>query len=449
METLLPKSHAEEVALFRSEVVGALTRQELSHGELKAELRGLSRQRFRPPGADSTRTWSVTTLERWYYAYKGGGLAGLVPQPRSDKGRARTLPAPLRELLLAIRREHPSASVPLVLRTLQADGRLAPDTVSPSTVRRLYKEHGLDRRPREAPAATTRLRWQAERPGALWHGDVCHGHILQLGGTARPLRIHALLDDASRYVVALEAHHAERELEMLGLLVRALRRHGPPDALYLDNGATYRGTVLRVACERLGVTLLHAKPYDPQARGKMERFWRTLREGCLDFLGQASTLHDVNVRLWAFLDAHYHKAPHASLMGRSPQSVFSSAEHPPDSLDEAALREALTVHVRRRVRRDTTVSWRGHTWEVGLGFLAGRVVTLGHCLVEPDSSPWLEHEGQRLPLHPVDPTLNARRKRPPLKPQPQAASPARPVHFDPPGALLDVATGRDTSREEA
>ncbi len=121
---------------------------------------------------------------------------------------------------------------------------------------------------------------------ALWHGDVCHGPSLRIDGKVRPLRIHALLDDASRYVVALEAHHTEREVDMLGLFVRALRRHGKPDALYLDNGSTYRGDTLATACARLSVSLVHAKPYEPEARGKMERFWRTLREGCLDFVGQ-------------------------------------------------------------------------------------------------------------------------------------------------------------------
>jgi hypothetical protein len=269
-----------------------------------------------------------------------------------------------------------------------------------------------------------------------------------VGNAQQPLRIHALLDDASRYVVALEAHHAERELDMLGLLVGALRRHGPPDALYLDNGATYRGNVLRVACERLGITLLHAKPHDPQARGKMERFWRTLREGCLNFLGNVSSLHDVNVRLWAFLDVHYHQAPHASLMGRSPAHVFQSHPRPADALDEAALRDALTVQARRRVRRDTTVSLRGNDWEVGLGFLAGKVVTLGYCLVDPDSPPWLEHEGKRLPLHLVDPTRNARRRRPPRNPEPADSSPARTVDFDPPGTLLNQATGQRTRKED-
>jgi transposase InsO family protein len=67
---------------------------------------------------------------------------------------------------------------------------------------------------------------------------------------------------------------------MIGLLARAGRRHGFPDALYLDNGSTYSGGTLRLACERLGVTLIHARPYSPQARGKMERFW--LLRGGLD-----------------------------------------------------------------------------------------------------------------------------------------------------------------------
>jgi transposase InsO family protein len=98
---------------------------------------------------------------------------------------------------------------------------------------------------------------------------------------------------------------------MLGILVRALRRHGPPDVLYLDNGSTYSGEILRTACARLGIALVHAKPYDAPARGKMERFWRTLREGCLDHLGEVASLHDVEVRMLAFLDRHYHVSPHA------------------------------------------------------------------------------------------------------------------------------------------
>jgi len=444
MDSLVPKDHAEAVALFRSEVIGALSRRELDHGELHAALVGLSKQRFRPPGSEHTRRFSVPTLERWYYRYRAGGLAALRPRPRSDQGRARELTDEQRELVCDIRREHPSASVPLILRTLIADGRLEKGAVSQATVRRLFVERGLDRVPlRDGGGQKTRLRWQAERPGALWHADVCYGPPVVIEGVSRPVRIHALLDDASRFIAAIEVHHTELEIDMLGLLVRALRRYGAPDALYLDNGATYRGDVLRLACERLSITLLHARPYDAEARGKMERFWRTLREGCLDYTGSLSSLHEVQVRILAFIDQHYHLAPHASLLGRSPGIVWSEAEanRPPDHLTEDQLRTALTVRERRRVRRDTTVSVDGKLWELAQGFLAGRIVTVARSLLHHGEPPWVEHDGKRLVLYPVDAVSNARKKRQPRRPD-APPKPDKPVDFDPPKALLDRAAGR-------
>ena len=440
MDRLTPKDQRERIAIFRAEIVGALARRELSRGELAAALRQIAAQRVRPPGADATRTYAVPTLQRWHYALRPGGLEALIPRPRGDRGRGRALPPAQRDLLLQIRREHPSASVPLILRTLVADGRLEPKAVSAPTVRRLYRANGLDRRGRHGGSGPrVRLRWEAERPGALWHGDVCHASAILIDGTPRPVRIHALLDDASRYVVALEAHHTEREIDMLGLFVRALRRHGPPDALYLDNGATYRGEILRTACARLSISLLHARPYDAPARGKMERFWRTLREGCLDFANDLASLHDVGVRLWAFLDQHYHRAPHAGLLGRSPETVYGAAARRLDDLDEEKLRAALTVRGRRRVRRDSTLSLDGTDYELDQGFLAGRLVTVARCLVEPGEPPWIEHEGKHRPLHPVDPVRNAHRPRAAVV----APTPPKPtVAFDPARALLDRAAGR-------
>jgi putative transposase len=212
----------------------------------------------------------------------------------------------------------------------------------------------------------------------------------------------------------------------------------------LDNPPLYSGEVLRTACARLGIALVHAKPYDAPARGKMERFWRTLREGCLDHLPTMSSLHDVEARLLAFLDRHYHVAPHASLMGRSPGAVFAMARRPADTLDEAKLRDALTVRARRRVRRDTTVSVLGKDWELDQGFLTGRVVTLAYSLL--DGAPWIEHEGRRLDLHQVDPIANARRKRLPRRSGQPAATSTRP--FDPAQALLDAATGRRRKEDD-
>jgi transposase InsO family protein len=450
MDTLKPKDHAETVALFRSEIVGALTRRDLDRGELRHELRLLAKKRYRAPGSKLGRSYSVPTLERWYYRYKHGGLEALRPGGRSDRGRARDLTQEQRQLLLDIRREYRSASVPLILRTLIAEGRLQKDAVSRATVRRLYVEHGLDRIPlRDGSGGKTRLRWQAEQPGALWHADVCHGPSLHVGKEKKPVRIHAILDDASRYVLALEAMSTERELDMLHLMARALRKHGGPDAFYLDNGSTYRGDVLRVGCERLVITLLHAAPYDPEARGKMERFWRTLREQCLAFMGGLASLHDVNVRLWAWLDHHYHGAPHAGLLGRTPAAVWAEAQgqRPTDHLDDERIRYALTVRERRRVRRDNTLSVAGHTFQLDQGFLAGRIVTVAYCMLDEPPAPIVEMGDQRFELHPADPVANSRVKRPPRRAD--EAEPATvATGFNPPQTLLDLAVGRLRTNEE-
>lgn len=94
--------------------------------------------------------------------------------------------------------------------------------------------------------------------------------------------------------------------------------------------------------------------------------------------------------LWAFLDAHYHQAPHAGLLGRAPAPVYEPAVAGRDALKEARLRGALTVRVRRRVRRDATVPLDGVDYEIDRGFLAGRLLTVARCLVDLAELPWVE-----------------------------------------------------------
>jgi hypothetical protein len=157
-----------------------------------------------------------------------------------------------------------------------------------------------------------------------------------------------------------------------------------------------------------------------------------------------TSLHDVEVRLLAFLDRHYHVAPHSSLMGRAPGVAFAAAKRPADGLDEAKFKEALTVRDRRRVRKDTTVSVLGKDWELDQGYLAGRVVQLAYSLF--DGTAWIEHEGRRLDLHEVDPVANARRKRLPRRPGQPGGDASVP--FDPAQVLLDKATGRRRKEDD-
>jgi transposase InsO family protein len=441
MDHLTPKNHGEEVAVFRHGLIGELAVRAgaLDHGERSEALRRLSEQRVRPPGSDTTRCYSVPTLERWLYAFKQGGLEALVPRARGDRGRGRDLDPELRELLCDIRREHPSVSVTLMLRTLLADGRIGKD-VTACTVRRMLAERGLARTVEvDAECGRARLRWQAERPGALWHGDVCHGPTLTCDGKRTPVRVHALLDDASRYVVALRVASNEREETMLSLFGQSLMEHGKCDALYLDNGATYRGAILQLVCSRLGITLMHARPYDAPARGKMERFWRRMREEALSHIGHVASLAEVEQKLRAWLVRYYQPAPHAGLLGRAPLARFAEGEKVP--VTEQQLREALTVRTRRRVRRDTTVSVGGTVYEVPYGYLAGQVVTIATSLFD-GGEPVIELDGKRLPLRVVDAVGNGKKGRPLRRPTPER--PKAPVAFDPGRTLVESASEEDS-----
>ena len=109
---LKPSDRAEEIAIFRATILGPVMLRDLAHGQLANELRVLSEARYRPPGAASTRTYQVPTLERWLYAYRARGLAGLRPEPRSDRGFAQELSARLRRVDVPARvspRPHPTA----------------------------------------------------------------------------------------------------------------------------------------------------------------------------------------------------------------------------------------------------------------------------------------------------------------------------------------------------
>lgn len=422
---------AEAVALFRMQVLGGLTRRTLARGELRQALRKISAETYIVPGIDRRQRFSVTTLERWYYALRRFGLPGLKPRVRTDRGRARALNEAQKKLVVDIRCQHPSASATLILKTLQQEGRIDDDAISAATLRRYFAQECVQKTMSTRNERAPRLRWQAESPGTLFHADVCHGPKIRIDGRMMPTRIHALLDDASRYIVAVRVSHTEKEADMLALLVQAWRAWGISDLLYLDNGATYRGQVMATACGRIGTTLLHAKPYDPRARGKMERFWRTLRAGCLDYLNEDCDLETVHARVQHFVAHNYHDNPRASLMGKSSAAFW--AQRKLRSVTEQQIADALTVHHQRKINGDGTVSIGGVLWETMQHFLANKKVNVGRTLLQFNTPPWVEYDKKKYTLRRADPIANGKPRACPAPKRPTGID----VLFDPTQPMLD------------
>ena len=271
-------------ALFRHAVLGEVLSRSLRRGELRPLLQQLAEQTFTDERG-RPRRMAVKTLEQWVYQYRQGGWEALQPQPRRDRGSSRVLASELVELVVALKREDPGRSAYLILRELELAGRLRSGQVSVSTLQRLLRRRGLSG-PRMELDRPARYRWQASICGELWQADALHGPVLPHPAAGRSQRtiLFGLLDDRSRLIPYVEAGFGETEQRFLAVLYQAIARRGIPRCLLLDNHASFSGYDLRWLGARLGIHLVHSRPGDAPAKGKIERLWRTLRGHVLDRL---------------------------------------------------------------------------------------------------------------------------------------------------------------------
>jgi transposase InsO family protein len=401
-----------DVALFRLAVLGDLVHTELRRGALRRALARKSQEQWLFPDG-KTRRLSAKTMQSWLYAYRKRGFDGLLPAERKDRGSSRSIPLEIQALVLDMKREDPGRSTPLILRELENAGVMQRGDFSASAVTRLLSRHGLSGPKMELEVAA-RHRFVASRCGELWQGDACHGPRLfdpAAGRTVR-VKIFGLIDDKSRLITYLWASVHERAEDFLRVLFEAVRRRGVPRCLLVDNHGSFTSADVRVTCAKLGIRLVHARPYDGASKGKIERFWRTLRAHVLDRLAPdaVETIDDLNLRLMAWVNGEYNVRPHSALGGRTPLAVFEEdAEEIRFVGDALELEASFVAEVERAVKNDSTCTVAGRVYEVP-AHLRGRTVTLYYQVLRPDQL-WLVDGNTRVALREVDALANAHRPR--------------------------------------
>ncbi|MDP3971530.1 MAG: DDE-type integrase/transposase/recombinase [Candidatus Nanopelagicales bacterium] len=317
---------------------------------------------------------SRATLDRWIRDYRTGGFAALVPAPR----RVHPItPAHVLELAVALKTEAPDRTAAQVAVVLAAHGGFAP---SARTLQRHFAAAGLTRsRPDGGPAAVFG-RFEAERRNARWVGDALHGPRIE----GRKAILIAFLDDHSRAVVAARWGYAENAVALRETLRIGLASRGCPAQCYVDNGAMFIDAGLRRACAVLGIKLTHSQPGKPAGRGKIERFFRTVRDQFLveiaanpDDPGGAGTcvgsLAELNALFTAWVEQVYHQRVHTET-GMAPLARFL-ADGPPVPTPAALLIEAFRWSQWRTVTKTATVSLHANLYEVDPS-LAGRKIEL-------------------------------------------------------------------------
>jgi len=367
-----------EIALFRYGLIAQLIHTPPDAGQQEALLRHLASQTYQIPGSKRTRV-SVTTLRRYLATYREKGFDALRPTPRADTGTSLAFPPEVLTQAIALREEQPSRTTQTIVDILRRDESLSlPRSVNVHTLTTHLRRRGKTRR-LLAQTGKTYRRFERDHVNSLWQGDAMVGPWLPdpyAPGKKRRAHLFCFLDDHSRLVPYAEFFFDEALPRMERVLKVALLRRGVPHAVYVDNGQVYSSTQFNAACATLGIQRIQTAPYSPEAKGKQERFFETLR---LQFLPEVeasniTTLTDLNESLWAWLECVYHQHEHSETK-QTPLARYTGGLDQVRHADPETVRRAFLWREKRKVRRDATLSLQGNRYQVE-PHLAGRTLEL-------------------------------------------------------------------------
>lgn len=347
------------------------------------------------------RQFTWRTIQTWFYRYKNHGITGMTPRPRSDKGQTRKVtPEELLEALNAAKphfhqqRTNKSA----LYRFCIEQGLLHADRIAQTTFYRFLREYDL-LAPSVRDDNKKRLAFSMKYANQLWQADTMFGPYVDTGvsGAGRKqTKLIAFLDDASRVLCHGEFFFDENIDTLVRAIRAALYKRGVPEQLLVDNGSIYCSEEITLICARLGCILRHTAVRDAAAKGKIERFFRRVRDQFLIRQLDLSSLAALNRQFSHWVENDYNAVPHDAL-GMKPIDRFgidlarvrflSPSEHN----DELFYAEAA-----RKVKKDNTFSFAGRRYETPVD-LRDRPIQLRYDRHRQDTSAVIVyHKGQRL-----------------------------------------------------
>jgi putative transposase len=302
------------------------------------------------------------TIDRWIRAYRAGGFDALAPAPRSCEPKT---PAAVLELAEALKREVPRRTAAHVREIILTARGWAP---SERTLQRLFVRLGLHTRP-DGRAPVAFGRFEADAVNDLWTGDALHGPAV----AGHKTYLFAFIDDHSRALVGYRWGLSEDTVRLEAALRGGLAARGVPRSIYVDNGSAFVSAPLLRACAVLGIRLVHSTPGRPQGRGKIERFFETVR---IQFLVEVEArgvadIDELNRLFAAWVETVYHRRVHSETR-QAPIERLGAGAVPALPTPEQ-LHEAFLWSETRAVTKTGTVSLHGNVFEVDAALVGCRV----------------------------------------------------------------------------
>lgn len=359
----------EAVALFRYGLIAPILN---NHCDRQAYLQEICAVKHNVPYY-GVKEFSLSTVERWLSEYRKWGFEELKPKARADKGHTRALTPEEQEAVLDLRRKNMHLSMASFYEKCVRDGVFEPQNASYHSINRLLSNNQLLRMAKEP--GVQRKRFAYDTVNTLWQGDMSVGPYLTIGNRKCRTYLFAFLDDCSRLIPYAQFFWNENFEPMKTVLKEAMLRRGQPRMIYVDNGKVYCTNTLHLACAKLGISLIHTKPYDPEAKGKIERFFGTVRRCFYPLLvnDPVHSLEELNKRFMEWLDRDYHRKVHTGINAAPLDTYMAQIDSVKHIADPAALDLIFWHRLTRKVRGDGTVTIQGKLFQVPLRYVGMRI----------------------------------------------------------------------------
>lgn len=361
----------QKVALFRYGVIAPLetgtSDPSISNNEFFR--RAAAKTYVSPDGKPVTV--SASTIEKWHRFYKKDGFDGLLPQSRRDEGISRKLDDDLQLQIRHLKQKYPRMPAAEIHRRLLSGGSIHVGQVSVSTVerfvRRLRKEHG-------SSDNKDMRRYELPHINEVWYGDTCYGPYLSTPEGKKRVFFIALIDDASRFIVAADIFFNDNFESLMSVIRSAVSRYGRPKLFSFDNGASYHNKQMELLAARIGSAVHYCEPFTPTSKSKIERWFLTLRMQYLSGLDMREfhSLEELREDFAAYV-LKYNQRVHSSLAGQSPQERFFSEPEQIRRLTEDQIEHCFLLETERRVSPDCVVVIDNTSYEIHYRYAKQRI----------------------------------------------------------------------------
>ena len=400
-----------EIALFRYGLIAPVVTNTFEEASKSEYFKKVASKKYIVNGHEEQYSWQ--TIKWWYLKYLKDGYNALINKTRNDCHSSRKLKDETINRIKELKKEFPHISGTLIYNKLCEEGFINPNDICLGTVLKFIRDNKIIFNETEN---IDRRAFVMENANDCWQADTSHGPYLTINGKKTLTYLIAIIDDASRLIVGARFYYNDNSYNLQDIFKSAIKKYGVPKKLFVDNGSTYKNDQFNIICANLGLVLIHARPYSGASKGKVERFFHTMKETWMRGLNwnDIKSIDELNNLLDEFITT-YNNSNHSSLKNENNENISPNTRWFKDcnkikKLDNNFIDISFLHTAYPTIRSDAIAYIKSHEFEVDMKYI-GKKITVKYNPFD-FSIAWIYDSGKLIEdIHLVNKVDNSKVKR--------------------------------------